>query len=229
MCATRWVGCCPASHQLLASCSSAACWAFTLGVSHSCLMVYVACPAVCVVDWLPTSCSPAAHQLHGLTLASGFICVDVYLQHPTSVAAVLLEQMPQMSKDGHAMLRERVVFTFQKGKQSRIEQPSAQICEAVTQLLAGHGSPFTVTLQVRRRLIGRTVHRVVAIKHKCPACMCLSVLLLSMHPAMNSLRIDAFSNEQPPGPCSMLCAALIMLQPALPCLTHAGHKHAPGG
>lgn len=48
--------------------------------------------------------------------------------------------------DGGSSLRERVMFSLQKGKASRIEQPSAEICDAVTMLLQGHGSPFAVRL-----------------------------------------------------------------------------------
>lgn len=41
---------------------------------------------------------------------------------------------------------ERIMFCLQKGKASRIEQPSPVICENVRLLLAGHGSPFKVEL-----------------------------------------------------------------------------------
>lgn len=52
----------------------------------------------------------------------------------------------KVGHDATSLLRERVVFCLQKGKASRIEQPSAIICDAVRALLAGHGSPFSVTL-----------------------------------------------------------------------------------
>jgi hypothetical protein len=51
-----------------------------------------------------------------------------------------------MMRDGQALLRERVVFLFQKGKSCRVEQPSSLIREAVAALLAGAGAPFEVTL-----------------------------------------------------------------------------------
>jgi hypothetical protein len=52
----------------------------------------------------------------------------------------------KVGNDSAAFLRERVVFCLQKGKASRVEQPSGVICEAVRALLAGHGSPFKVDL-----------------------------------------------------------------------------------
>lgn len=64
----------------------------------------------------------------------------------TDVCCILVPPRHKVAKDGVGLLRERTMFTFQKGKQSRIEQPSAHICDAVNQLLAGHSSPFTVTL-----------------------------------------------------------------------------------
>jgi hypothetical protein len=51
-----------------------------------------------------------------------------------------------MMRDGEALLRERVVFVFQKGKACRVEQPSPLIRDAVAALLAGAGAPFDVTL-----------------------------------------------------------------------------------
>lgn len=52
----------------------------------------------------------------------------------------------KVGHDTNSVMRERVVFCLQKGKASRIEQPSPMICEAVRTLLAGHGSPFKVEL-----------------------------------------------------------------------------------
>lgn len=52
----------------------------------------------------------------------------------------------KIGHDATSLLRETVVFCLQKGKASRIEQPSSVICDAVRQMLAGHGSPFTVKL-----------------------------------------------------------------------------------
>jgi pentatricopeptide repeat domain-containing protein 1 len=52
----------------------------------------------------------------------------------------------KIGHDATSLLRERTVFCLQKGKASRVEQPSAQICETVKTLLAGQGSPFTVSL-----------------------------------------------------------------------------------
>jgi hypothetical protein len=51
-----------------------------------------------------------------------------------------------MMRDGQALLRERVVFVFQKGKTCRVEQPSSVIREGVAAVLAGAGAPFEVTL-----------------------------------------------------------------------------------
>ncbi|KAF6259499.1 hypothetical protein COO60DRAFT_1700790 [Scenedesmus sp. NREL 46B-D3] len=52
----------------------------------------------------------------------------------------------KVAHDATSLLRDSVLFSLQKGKASRIEQPSSVICESVRQLLAGHSSPFTVRL-----------------------------------------------------------------------------------
>ncbi len=55
-----------------------------------------------------------------------------------------------MSKEGTGVLRESVVFVLQKGKQSRVEQPSALLALRLGELLSGHAAPLEVELQVRR-------------------------------------------------------------------------------
>ena len=58
----------------------------------------------------------------------------------------LVDVRQRALRDGQALLRERVVFLFQKGKACRVEQPSALIRDAVAATLAGAGAPFEVTL-----------------------------------------------------------------------------------
>ncbi|PNH11429.1 hypothetical protein TSOC_001797, partial [Tetrabaena socialis] len=70
----------------------------------------------------------------------------------TSGAAVVTvvrwvsELKNKMLKDGPGFFRDRVVFTLHKSKQNRSEQPSSRIFEAVSLLLAGNASPFTMHL-----------------------------------------------------------------------------------
>lgn len=52
----------------------------------------------------------------------------------------------KLIKDGPAFLRDKVVFMVHKSKQNRSEQPSGRIFEAVSTLLSGNGSPFSMQL-----------------------------------------------------------------------------------
>ncbi|KIY92629.1 Pentatricopeptide repeat-containing protein [Monoraphidium neglectum] len=58
----------------------------------------------------------------------------------------LVDIRHRMMRDGQGLLRDRVVFNFQKGKACRVEQPSALIRDALAAALAGAASPFEVAL-----------------------------------------------------------------------------------
>eukprot|EP00879_Flechtneria_rotunda_P011542 GHRR01012056.1.p1 GENE.GHRR01012056.1~~GHRR01012056.1.p1 ORF type:complete len:1048 (+),score=392.88 GHRR01012056.1:336-3479(+) len=81
---------------------------------------------------------PAVHQHSCVVFTHGAAIV--------TLLRWLCDVRHKVGHDATSLLRERVVFCLQKGKASRIEQPSSTICEAVGLLLAGHGSPFTVRL-----------------------------------------------------------------------------------
>lgn len=108
---------------------------------------------------------PAISQLRLCLCCSPWGCCRIYNQNKgdptvhqhscvvfTCGAAVvtllrwLCDVRHKVGHDATSLLRDNVIFSLQKGKQSRIEQPSSRICEQVRQLLSGHGSPFTVKL-----------------------------------------------------------------------------------
>jgi pentatricopeptide repeat domain-containing protein 1 len=97
--------------------------------------------------WLPIlSCriynqnkgDPSVHQHSCVVFTTGAAIV--------TLLRWLCDVRHKVGHDPNSLLRDRVVFCLQKGKASRIEQPSPVICEAVRALLAGHGSPFKVEL-----------------------------------------------------------------------------------
>jgi pentatricopeptide repeat domain-containing protein 1 len=91
----------------------------------------------------------------------------------------------KVGHDANALLRERVVFCLQKGKASRIEQPSPVICEAVRTLLAGHGSPFKVELQDKATQLEASGNELVTWLHS---------------PAFSSLAFLVHANRSAGGP-----------------------------
>jgi len=58
----------------------------------------------------------------------------------------LVELRSKLLKDGPAFFRESVVMTLHKAKQTRSEQPSLVIYEALSSMLLGSGSPFRAQL-----------------------------------------------------------------------------------
>jgi pentatricopeptide repeat domain-containing protein 1 len=81
---------------------------------------------------------PAVHQHSCVVFTCGAAIV--------TLLRWLCDVLHKVGHDATSLLRDNVVFSLQKGKASRIEQPSSMICESVRQLLAGHSSPFTVRL-----------------------------------------------------------------------------------
>lgn len=81
---------------------------------------------------------PSVHQHSCVVFTTGAAIV--------TLLRWLCDVRHKVGHDANSLLRDRVVFCLQKGKASRIEQPSPVICEAVRTLLAGHRSPFKVEL-----------------------------------------------------------------------------------
>lgn len=93
----------------------------------------------------------------------------------------------KVGHDASALLRDRVVFCLQKSKASRIEQPSAVICENVRTLLRCHGSPFKVQLVDSTTQLEGSGPEVVAWLHS-PAFATLSFLVHASRCVLGRLR-----------------------------------------